>query len=88
MVIHHTNSSSWILLTTVENKEAAPNQFPTPQHCQEQTLPGDNPMKLEMLSKDSFGFSDHATRFCVPVGENIEDYRELIYKKSLFSLSA
>lgn len=39
-------------------------------------------MNLKMPSKDTFGFSDHVMRFCVLVGENIEDYKELTYKKA------
>lgn len=39
-----------------------------------------------MLSKDSFGLSDHVTRFHVLVGDNAEDYKELTYKKKPFLL--
>lgn len=79
-VIHHTDHSSWILLTTTENKQEAPNQLSTSQHCQEQTLLADNPTNLEMLSKDSFGFSDHVMRVCVLVGDNVH-YKEFTQKK-------
>lgn len=86
-VIHHTDTPSWILLTTTENKQEAPNQLPTPQHCQEQTLLADNPTSLKMLSEDSFGFSEHVMRVCVLVGDNVH-YKEFTYKKSLSWLSA
>lgn len=48
----------------------------------EQTLLADNPINLKMLPKDSFGFSDHVMRFCMPVGENVEENTELTQKKS------
>lgn len=44
-------------------------------------------MNLKMPSKDTFGFSDHVMRFCVLVGENIEDYKELTYKKPFLDVS-